>query len=92
MMHHTPLSPLAIDNHNEDMKLPTRKEKDSYLKKYAKKLGLNDRGCYLAIALAIIAFFFLVIIIAMAASWPSKSCSFRFMIKCVRKHHIHLAE
>merc|ERR1711971_547260 len=42
MMNHTPLSPLAIDNHNEDMKLPTRKEKDSYLKKYAKKLGLND--------------------------------------------------
>jgi len=71
MMNHTPLSPLAIDNHNEDMKLPTRKEKDSYLKKYAKKLGLNDRGCYLAIALAIIAFFFLVIIIAMAASWPN---------------------
>ena len=58
-MMHTPLNPL--DNHNEDIKLPTRKEKESYLKKYAKKVGLNDRGCYLAIGLAIIAFFFLVI-------------------------------
>ena len=72
MMTHTPLNPMNMDNHNEDIKLPTRKEKESSLKKYAKKFGLNDRGCYLAIALAIIAFFFLVIIIAMAASWPSK--------------------
>ena len=47
-----------------------RKEKQSILKMYAKKLGLNDRGCYLAIGLAILIFFLLVIIIAMAFSWP----------------------
>jgi hypothetical protein len=43
------------------------------LKRYAKKLGLNDRGCYLAIGLAIITFFLLVIIVAMAISWPGES-------------------
>jgi hypothetical protein len=49
-----------------------RKEKESLLKRYAKKLGLNDRGCYLAIGLAIITFFLLVIILAMAISWPGQ--------------------
>ena len=49
-----------------------RKEKESILKRYAKKLGLNDRGCYLAIGLAIITFFLLVIIVAMAISWPGE--------------------
>ena len=52
--------------------LLNRKEKQSILKMYAKKVGLNDRGCYIAIALAILLFFLLVIIIAMAASWPGK--------------------
>jgi hypothetical protein len=72
MMMHTPLSPLTKEHHSQDIKLPSRKEKESLLKRYAKKLGLNDRGCYIAVGLAIIAFFFLVIIIAMAACWPSK--------------------
>jgi len=71
MMMHTPLSPLTKEHHSQDIKLPSRKEKESLLKRYAKKLGLNDRGCYLAVGLAIIAFFFLVIIIAMAACWPT---------------------
>ena len=71
---HGPLSPLNKEshNHNQEVKLPSRKEKESLLKRYAKKLGLNDRVCYLAVGLAIIAFFFLVIIISMAACWPSK--------------------
>ena len=72
-MMHTPLSPLTKDHNNsQDIKLPSRKEKESLLKRYANKLGLNDRGCYLAVGLAIIAFFFLVIIIAMAACWPGE--------------------
>ena len=59
--------------HHSDLKLPTAKERHSYLRKYARKLGLNDRGCYVACALAALAFFFLVIIMAMAASWPGKN-------------------
>ena len=68
-MMHTPLSPLTKEHHSQDIKLPSRKEKKSLLKRYAKKLGLNGRGCYLAVGLAIIA---LVIIIAVAACWPIK--------------------
>ena len=65
-MMHTPLSPLTKEHHSQDIKLPSRKDKESLLKRYAKKL------CYLAVGLAIIAFFFLMSIIAMAACWPSK--------------------
>jgi len=55
---------------NTEFKLPTRKEKEGILLRYARKLGLNDRGCYLAIGLALLAFLLLVVIIIMAACWP----------------------
>ena len=58
--------------HKDDVKLPTAKERDNYLKLYARKFGLNDRGCYVACVLGILAFFFFIIIIAMIASWPGK--------------------
>ena len=40
--------------------------------RYAKKLGLNTRGCYVAAALAILILFLIIVIIAMAACWPGK--------------------
>lgn len=55
---------------NTDFKLPTRKEKESLLLRYSKKLGLNDRGCYLAIGLSVFTFLLIIIIIIMAACWP----------------------
>ena len=55
---------------NTEFKLPTRKERENILLRYAKKLGLNDRGCYLAVGLSIITFLLLVVIIIMAALWP----------------------
>ena len=58
------------ESYQEEVKLPTRRDNPSILRLYAKKLGLNDRGCYVAIALAIFIFFLLVIIVAMAVSWP----------------------
>ena len=72
---HTPLNPLTKEHglhseyqvHNTEFKMPTRKEKESLLKRYAKKLGLNDRGCYLAVGLAVIAFLLLLVIIIMSA-------------------------
>ena len=77
---HTPLSPLSKEHghltdyqvHNTEFKMPSRKEKESLLKRYAKKLGLNDRGCYLAVGLSAITFLLLLIIIVMAACWPGK--------------------
>ena len=75
-MLHTPLSPLTKEHHQEyqvhntEFKMPSRKEKESLLKRYAKKLGLNDRGCYLAVGLAVIAFLLLLVIIIMAVCWP----------------------
>ena len=57
---------------NNEFKLPTRKEKESILLRYAKKLGLNDRGCYLAVGLSLITFLLLVVIIIMAACWPGE--------------------
>ena len=57
---------------NSEFKLPSRKEKESLLLRYAKKLGLNDRGCYLAVGLAVLAFLLLVVIIVMAACWPGQ--------------------
>ena len=56
--------------HNTEFKMPTRKEKESLLKRYAKKLGLNDRGCYLAVGLSVLTFLLLLVIIVMAACWP----------------------
>ena len=63
-MMHTPLLPLTKEHQSQDIKLPSRKEKKSLLQRYPKKLSLNDEGCYLAV----IAFFFLVINIAMGPS------------------------
>ena len=57
----------------DDVKLPTAKAKEDYLRKYARKLGVNDRGCYIACGLAILAFLFFIIIVAMASTWPGKS-------------------
>ena len=78
MMLHTPLNPPIKDHHSEyqvhntEFKMPSRKEKESLLKRYAKKLGLNDRGCYLAVGLAVIAFLLLLVIIIMAVCWPGQ--------------------
>ena len=58
--------------HREDVKLPSAKHKDNYLRKYGLKLGLNDRGCYISCGLAVLAFILLVIIIVMALHWPGK--------------------
>jgi len=55
----------------EEMKVPTRKEQESLLRRYAKKLGLNTRGCYVAVALSILILFLIIVIIAMAACWPA---------------------
>ena len=77
-MLHTPLSPPSKEHHSEyqvhntEFKMPSRKEKESLLKRYAKKLGLNDRGCYLAVGLAVIAFLLLLVIIIMAVCWPGQ--------------------
>ena len=66
---------------NHDMKMSSnpmsydlgkRRSEPSILKMYALKLGLNDRGCYVASVLAALAFSFLVIIIALAACWPGE--------------------
>ena len=66
MMHHMSMS------EDHEIKLPTAKEKTNYLRKYALKFGLNDRGCYIACCLAGLAFFFFVVIIVMAICWPGK--------------------
>lgn len=81
---HTFFSPTASDFRHDDFrndcfrrdnfKLPTPAlpKETNWLKVYARKLGVNDRGCYLACALGGLAFFFFTIIIAMGASWPGK--------------------
>ena len=73
MMMGTSLVPAHHPDQSEELKLPSRRDNQSLLKMYAKKLGLNDRGCYIAIALAIIVFFLLLIIIAMIVSWPGEA-------------------
>ena len=60
-------------NSQDDLKLPTRKENQSILRLYAKKLGLNERGCYLAVILAFFILFLMLIILAMAITWPGTS-------------------
>ncbi|TRY64311.1 hypothetical protein TCAL_00498 [Tigriopus californicus] len=70
-VNHTQFHPQFVHSTRDDVKLPTAKARDNYLKKYARKFGLNDRGCYIACVLACLAFFFLVIIIAMILSWPA---------------------
>lgn len=49
------------------------KEKKNYLLIYARQFGLNDRGCYVAVGLAALAFLLFVIVIAMGATWPGKT-------------------
>ena len=56
----------------DDLKLPTRKEKHSILRLYAKKLGLNERGCFVAVILSVFILFLMLIILAMAITWPGK--------------------
>ena len=48
------------------------KDRKNYLQIYALQLGLNDRGCYVAVGLAGLAFLLFVIVIAMGAAWPGK--------------------
>ena len=55
---------------NNDFKLPTRKEKESLLLRYARKLGVNERGCYVTVGLSVFTFLLIIIIIIMAACWP----------------------
>ena len=69
-VHHTHNTQYQVTN--TEFKLPTRKEKEGILLRYARKLGLNDRGCYLSAGLALLAFLLLVVIIIMAACWPGK--------------------
>ena len=56
----------------DDLKLPSAKPRENYLKKYARKLGVNDRGCYIACGLAVLAFLLFIVIIAMASAWPGE--------------------
>ena len=90
---HTPLTPLTKEHHTEyqvhntEFKMPSRKEKESLLKRYAKKLGLNDRGCYLAVGLAVIAFLLLLVIIIMAVCWPGQRDSQFLVPSTVYTHH-----
>ena len=81
MMHPSPSTdefPLP-DGHDDfrrdDVKLPTavKRKESNVMKIYARKFGLNDRGCYVAVVLGGLAFFFLLIILAMAAAWPGRS-------------------
>ena len=48
------------------------KERKNYLQIYARQFGLNDRGCYVAVGFAALAFLLFVIVIAMGATWPGK--------------------
>ena len=50
------------------------KERKNYLQIYARQFGLNDRGCYVAVGFAALAFLLFVIVIAMGATWPGKTC------------------
>lgn len=70
MMMQSPSSVNGDSDCRDDVKLPTAKPKDNHLRVYARRFGLNDRGCYLALALAGLAFFFFIIIVAMGATWP----------------------
>jgi hypothetical protein len=48
------------------------KDRKNYLQIYARQFGLNDRGCYVAVGLAALAFLLFVIIVAMGVTWPGK--------------------
>ena len=70
--HHHSLSGGAAPGGGDDLKLPSAKPRENYLKKYARKLGVNDRGCYIACGLAVLAFLLFIVIIAMASAWPGE--------------------
>ena len=57
------------------------KEKKNYLLIYAREFGLNDRGCYVAVCLAALAFLLFVIVIAMGVTWPGKP-AVEFCVSC----------
>lgn len=59
--------------HEEGKMMKTPKERKNYLQIYARQFGLNDRGCYVAVGLAALAFLLFVIVIAMGATWPGMS-------------------
>ena len=69
-LHRTGASAAAAGG--DDLKLPSAKARENYLKKYARKLGVNDRGCYIACGLAVLAFLLVIVIIAMASAWPGE--------------------
>ena len=72
MHHHHHHHHSAHSAGGDDLKLPSAKPRENYLKKYARKLGVNDRGCYIACGLAVLAFLLFVVIIAMASAWPGE--------------------
>ncbi len=43
-----------------------------YLAGYARKLGVNDRGCYLACGLAALALALFLVVVILVANWPGK--------------------
>ena len=54
------------------MNSKSKAERKNYLQIYARQFGLNDRGCYVAVGFAALAFLLFIIVIAMGATWPGK--------------------
>ena len=65
------------------------KDRKNYLQIYARQFGLNDRGCYVALGLAALAFLLLVIIITMGATWPGKHAIFIIFVVKYRNSQKH---
>ena len=64
---------LSHAHHQSDGKIISKsKDRKNYLQIYARQFGLNDRGCYVAVGFASLAFLLFVIVIAMGATWPGK--------------------
>ncbi len=72
-MNETSLMLMGSSSDADHVKLPTAKERSNYLIRYARKFGLNDRGCYLSCGLAALAFVLFVAIIVIVANWPGKT-------------------
>jgi hypothetical protein len=75
MSHHEATAMMMMMQSPDDVKLPTPGHKANLLRMYGRKLGLNERGCHVALALAAVAFLLLLIVVAMTAAWPSESHS-----------------
>ena len=82
----TNMMAMSADDHHE-IKLPTAKEKTGYLRKYADKYGLNQRGMYIVCCLGILTFALFLVILVMAITRPSKFfehaleiCQIRYLI------------